>query len=284
MLKLDLQDTGALTQAGLIPGIPIEEYHSGPGVSKSQLDKVDRSLLHYIYSLEKEDDDETKEQRFGRAFHSFILEPELGNVIVEPVVNKKTNDGKAILKEFYLANAGKNIVTPDELVALQGMKKSVLADPDASALVLSPGRVENSAYWYDKKTGLLCRCRPDKMLDNGICIDLKSAADASPEGFAKAVANQRYHVQDPFYSDGIKAATGQAPKGFVFIAVEKKPPYAVGVYQLDDQAIEEGRAVYRKNLLALSEAKCTNIYRGYTSRITTLSLPRWAIKETRSYE
>ena len=49
MFKLD--DAASLTQAGLIPGIPIETYHSGLGVSKSQLDHFAKSPAHYLASL-----------------------------------------------------------------------------------------------------------------------------------------------------------------------------------------------------------------------------------------
>lgn len=283
MFKLD--DATQLIQAGLIQGIPIEEYHRGPGVSKSQLDKVAKSAAHYLASL-TEPKDETTAMRFGHAFHSAVLEPDAGHVVVEPSVNKRTNVGKAELESFHLSNSGKTIVSPEELEALKGMAASVRAHPAASALIYDgDGINEASAYWYDRTSGLLCRCRPDRFRrDLGIIVDLKSTEDASPEAFAKSIANFRYHVQAPYYCDGTASATGQDVRGFVFVAVEKKPPYAVAVYQLDEQAIEEGRIIYRRDLMTLSEAKCTGNWSAYSERIETITLPRWAIKETRSYE
>lgn len=283
MLNLNLQDTGALIQAGLIPGIPIEEYHKGPGTSKSQLDQVNKSVAHYLSSLTIPRK-ETSAMRFGSLFHGLVLEPEKQNFVVGPDVNKNTNEWKAF--KAGAEASGQTILDKDELADLNGMVASVKAHPAASALLFDgDGINEASAYWYDKKSGLLCRCRPDRFRrDLNLIVDLKTTGDASPEAFAKSIADFRYHVQAPFYSDGVTTATGQEVRGFVFVVIEKTPPYAVAVYQLDDQALEEGHIIYHRDLMRLSEAKCSGIWTAYSERIETISLPRWAIKETRSYE
>ena len=79
-------------------------------------------------------------------------------------------------------------------------------------------------------TGLQCKCRPDWIsADGGILVDLKTTEDASPREFQRSIAKWRYHVQAGWYMAGIEAAYGTRPSGFIFIAVEKKPPFAVGV-------------------------------------------------------
>ena len=97
-------------------------------------------------------------------------------------------------------------------------------------------------------TGILCRCRPDFWREDDIIVDVKTTEDASPEEFSRSLAKWRYHVQAPFYMDGIELATGRRPKGFVFLVVEKKPPYAVAAYTLDPESIELGRSEYRADL------------------------------------
>ncbi|MEF2146681.1 MAG: PD-(D/E)XK nuclease-like domain-containing protein [Desulfovibrionaceae bacterium] len=283
MLNLNLQDTGSLVQAGLIPGIPIEDYHKGPGTSKSQLDQVARTVAHYLSSLTIPRK-ETDAMKIGSHFHTMVLEPEKQNFVVGPDVNKNTNIWKAFKADAEAA--GQTIIDQATLDMLNGMVASVKAHPAASALLFDgDGINESSAYWYDKTSGLLCRCRPDRYRrDLNLIVDLKTTGDASPEAFAKSVADFRYHVQAPFYSDGVTTATGQEVRGFVFVVVEKTPPYAVAVYQLDEQAMEEGHILYHRDLMRLSEAKCSGIWTAYSDRIETISLPRWAIKETRSYE
>ena len=277
MFKLD--DAVALTQAGLIPGIPIEEYHRHGSVSKSQLDQFAKSPAHYLASLTTPRK-ETAAMRIGSLFHGLVLEPDRVKIAVAPVCDKRTKDGKATWEAFCLENAGAEIVTAEEGEMLNGMVASVRAHPAASALLSGPGIAEGSAYWIDEHSGELCRCRPDfYRADLGIIVDLKSTEDASPKEFARSIAKYRYQVQSAFYQDGLEAATGDYIKGFLFVAVEKKAPYAVAVYQLDMQGVEAGRIAYRDNLITLADCKASGKFPAYSDRVETISLPAWAAKE-----
>lgn len=277
MLNFTLQDTGSLIQAGLIPGIPIEEYHRHGSVSKSQLDQFAKSPAHYLASLTTQRK-ETAAMRIGSLFHGMVLEGV--KVAVAPACDKRTKEGKATWEAFCIENAGVEIVTADEGEMLFGMVKSVMAHPAARALLNGPGIAEGSCFWYDERSGELCRCRPDfYRRDLGIVVDLKSTKDASPAGFAKAIANYRYHVQSAFYNDGIEIATGDFVKGFVFIAVESSAPYCTAVYQLDMQGFEAGRVEYQRLLLDLADCKASGKFPGYSERIETISLPAWTAKE-----
>lgn len=68
-------------EPGIYDDIPNEEYHGGPGVSKSGLDLVAVSPLHYLAAVTRSEDptmpprQPTPAQRFGTAFHSMLLEP-----------------------------------------------------------------------------------------------------------------------------------------------------------------------------------------------------------------
>ena len=279
MLKLELADTATLTRAGIIPGIPIEEYHKGPGVSKSQLDQFAKSPAHYLASLTAQRK-ETAAMRIGSLFHGLVLEPERVKIAVAPACDKRTKDGKATWEAFCLENAGAEIVTAEEGEMLNGMVNSARAHPAANALLSGPGIAEGSCFWHDERSGELCRCRPDKYRqDLGIIVDLKSTEDASPKEFARSIAKYNYHMQSAFYQDGVEAATGDFIKGFVFVAVEKKAPYAVAVYQLDMQGVEAGRVEYQRLLLDLADCKASGKFSAYSDRIETISLPAWAAKE-----
>ncbi len=273
---LNLQDTGSLVGAGLIPDLPIDQYHSGPGVSKSQLDKIAKSPAHFMYAKTAPEKDPTAAQRFGSLFHTRVLEPHKLNVVVGPDLNKNSKEWKAFAAQ--VAAEGKEIVTQEELDALDGMAASVSAHPSASWL-LGPGYVEHSAYWIDPTTGLLCRCRPDKIrrTEKGIVlVDLKSTEDASESEFSRSIENFRYHVQDAFYSDGIESALREPVTAFVFVAVEKKAPYAVACYQLAAVDVEDGRAAYQADLIRLEECYRRNEWPAYSPRIETITRPAWA--------
>lgn len=181
-----------------------------------------------------------------------------------------------VLAEWTENNPGRIVLSPEVWDQLHAMRDAVHNHPAAHALLTSvPGEAEKSVYWIDPTTGVLCRCRPDWWRDDWIIPDLKTTDDASPEGFAKSIANWRYDVQAAFYMDGIEQATGKRPKSFVFIAVEKKPPYGVGVYVLDSDSLELGRAQYQHDLRIYAECLRTGEWPGYGDKIQTISLPAW---------
>ena len=274
-----IDDIATLTQSGLIPGVPNDQYHASRGVSKSQLDHMAKSPAHYLAALTTPRK-ETPAMRIGSLFHGLVLEPERVKIAVAPVCDKRTKDGKATWEAFCCENAGAEIVTAEEGEMLTGMVASVRAHPAASALLSGPGIAEGSAYWIDEYSGELCRCRPDfYRSDLGIIVDLKSTRDASPKGFAKAIANYNYHTQNAFYSDGVESSTGDYIKGFIFVACESTAPYCTAVYQLDMQGVEAGRTEYRRLLLDLADCKASGKWPAYSDRIETISLPAWTAKE-----
>ncbi|QIG65628.1 hypothetical protein [Salmonella phage PT1] len=181
-----------------------------------------------------------------------------------------------VLAEWTENNPGRMVLTPEVWDQLHAMASAVHAHPAAGSLLTScPGEAEKSVYWIDATTGVLCRCRPDWWRDDNVIVDLKTTEDASPEGFAKSMANYRYDVQAAYYLDGVQQATGKRPKAFVFIAVEKKAPYGVGVYVLDSESLQLGRAQYQHDLRVYAECVRTGVWPGYGDKIQTISLPGW---------
>lgn len=277
MLKLELTDNASLVRSGIIPGIPIEEYHRHGSVSKSQLDQFAKSPAHYLASLTTPRK-ETAAMRIGSLFHGLVLEPERVKIAVAPACDKRTKEGKATWAAFVAENEGAEVVTAEEGEALRGMVASVMAHPKASLLLSGTGIAEGSAFWFDERSGELCRCRPDFYREDGVIVDLKTTEDASMDGFTRSVAKYNYAMQAAFYSDGIEAATFKPVQGFAFIAVEKTPPYAVQCFQLDFQSMEAGRVLYGNLLLDLADCKIANKFPAYSDKIETLSLPNWALK------
>ena len=130
--------------------------------------------------------------------------------------------------------------------------------------------------WTDEATGLECKCRPDWLTnDRSLIVDLKTTEDASPAGFRKSIGNWRYHVQASWYLDGIERATGTRPDQFIFICVEKKPPYAVAVYAADAEMIAAGAKQARLDLDTLAVCKAADAWPGYSDQIEMISLPPW---------
>lgn len=263
--------------------IPNEEYHAGPGISKSQLDDIAISPATYQWRKGAPvDEEKTKALDLGTDFHCAVLEPERFEKMyrVAPEVNRRTNDGKTKEKEFFeLCKAeGAIPITHDESRKIDLMRGSVMAHPIAKQLITAIGHAEASIYWYDESSGQLCRCRPDKFIpDWNWIVDVKTTADMRK--FRREFYDLRYHVQDPFYSDGYQHQFGEMPT-FVFVVTSTTIDcgrYPTEVFFLDEETKAAGRNEYHANLETYADCLSRNEWPG----IETLSLPRWA-KELRN--
>lgn len=275
------------------------EYHSAPGISKSKLDLIARSPAHY-WAAYLDPDRATPEPTpaliLGSAVHSAILEPDqFGSEYVCPPedapkrptavqINAKkpsqeTLEAIDFWRMFEATNEGKTLLTRDQYTTAIAMCNAVHRHPVASRL-LTGGRAEQSVYAIDPETGALVKCRLDYFLDGaGMIVDLKTTEDASPSGFGRSAANFRYHVQTAWYQDVMRAAFGDAPPYWVFVAVEKSPPYAVGVYHVDAATADLGRRMARRDLHKLLECERLGQWPDYGTESQALVLPGWYVKQ-----
>lgn len=252
-------------------------------VSKSHLDLVAKSPLHYwarYLDPDRVEPEPTAAMLLGTALHTHVLEPDTCQdryVIAPEGIDRRTKAGKEAWAEFEAAAAGKTVLSKPDAEQIMRMGESVLTHPAASLLLDQlPGKAETTWMWTDAATELRCKCRPDWLTDDGsLIIDLKTTEDASPRGFERSVANYRYWVQAGFYVEGLHRATGKRPDQFIFICVEKKPPYAVAVYAAAAEMIEAGWKQAQLDLEVLATCKAANAWPGYSDQIETINLPPW---------
>ncbi|EAT2431874.1 exodeoxyribonuclease VIII [Salmonella enterica subsp. enterica serovar Putten] len=265
-------------QPGIYYDIPNEAYHAGPGVSKSQLDDIADTPAIYLWRKNAPvDTEKTKTLDTGTAFHCRILEPEefSKRFIIAPEFNRRTSAGKEEEKTFLeeCARTGRTVLTAEEGRKIELMYQSVMALPLGQWLVESAGYAESSVYWEDPETGILCRCRPDKIIPEFHWImDVKTTADI--QRFRTAYYDYRYHVQDAFYSDGYRAQFGEIPT-FIFLVASTTAEcgrYPVEIFMMGEDAKLAGQREYRRNLQTLAECLSNDEW----PAIKTLSLPRWA--------
>lgn len=265
---------------GFYKNIPNEAYHAGPGISKSGLWTIhEKTPAHFKFPPEKEETTASKAIKdFGSACHVAILEPALfEKSVVRGPADRKGNKWTDLVAACALDN--RILLTSKQYDDVLAMRDAVHADPWINS-ILSGGVAEGSAYWTDEETGELCRCRPDYYREDlGIILDVKSTESAHPDAFARSVSNYGYHAQEAFYSDGMNAI-GKPVNGFVFIAWEKKSPYAFAVYELPPSIVEEGRATMRKALATYSECRKADEWPGYPAGVQELSFKRWAYRLT----
>lgn len=263
---------------GLVP-CTNEEYHSGPGISKSHLDKIaggsPRHYWHHYLNPDRERSEPTPAMVLGSAIHSIILEPDLftSEYVANPGIDKRTKDGKAEWAAFQAEHKGKTILSDEDFQTCLAVRDAVHLHPVAAGL-LTGGEAEQSFYAIDPEHGELVKCRTD-YLSGDLIVDVKSTADASPDGFARSCANFRYPHQVAWYRDVMDAAFGEPPAHWVFMAVETKPPYAIGLYFAQPEDIARARLACRRDLQRIVDHKRSGQWPDYGAEALPLALPKW---------
>jgi len=257
------------------------EYHAHPAVSKSHLDLIARSPLHYwarYLDPNRVAPEPTAAMRLGTALHTHVLELSRWDeqIAVAPACDRRTKAGKEAFAAFEADAAGKTVITADDADVVMAMGRSVLRHPGAAMLLGMAGKAETTHMWTDPIYGLECKCRPDWLTDDGsIIVDLKTTRDASPRGFKRSIADYRYHVQAGWYLNGIEQATGKRPDQFIFICVESTAPYACAVYAADEVMTDRGHEQAMQDLGKLATCKAADSWPSYSDQIETISLPGW---------
>ena len=257
-------------------------YHAHAAVSKSHLDLVAKSPLHYwarYLDPNRVPQEPTAAMAIGSAVHTHVLELDQWDAqyVVAPAgMDRRTKVGKAEWEVFQTAIGARTVISREDADLVMRIGRSVLSHPAAAYLLALPGKAETTHMWHDEISGLQCKCRPDWLLDDGsMIVDLKTTEDASPKAFQQSIAKWRYHVQAAWYLDGIEKATGKRPEQFIFIAVEKKPPYACAVYVADPQMVEIGGQTARADLDKLNLCKAADNWPGYSDQVEVINLPPW---------
>lgn len=254
------------------------DYRKAEGVSSSELKQMVKSPAHYRYWKDNPDDTDTPALLFGRACHKYVLETYdfYKEFAVAPNVDRRTKEGKEIWNKFVAESEGKDVITEEQFEVIDAMRNAMLATPFVSKLI--NGEHEVSLFWTDEDTGIKCKCRPDSLNDKlNIVVDYKTCDNAETQHFMRKAIDLGYDLQASYYLDGVKATTG-LDCIFVFIAQEKKPPYAVNILQADDVFIRSGRQLYKDMLATYKECTETGNWWGYLgaeNQINSLGVPKW---------
>lgn len=255
-----------------------EDYFGSEGYeSNSSLKPILRSSAHYVYNKEAPRVEKSY-FNLGSAIHAAILEPVRfkDEYVVSQVFDGRTTAGKQAKAEFYAANQDKFIITDDDMETINGIAENVAYHEDAMQL-LKAGKNEVSYFWKDPETEIWMRARADSE-SKYATLDIKSTDDASPKGFVKSCAKFSYDMQAYIYSEARSQVMGEN-KQFVFLAVEKKAPYTVGLYVASKEMLASGLIQYREALRRVVEYRENpNARLGYQpdGKIQELDWPTWA--------
>jgi len=263
-------------------GLDERLYHADNSLSSTGARKLLESPAKYKYSLDRPQEHKDAFS-LGTAVHTRILGT--GATIVTYPPEHLTPSGAVSTKQATIAwaeeqrAAGNVVIAPSQARQVDGMAEAVLAHTDARKVLETIAGREVSVF--ADIDGVPVRARFD-IYDGVNGGDLKSARDASPNGFNRSVASYGYHIQEFFYRAVHRAVAGDELESFKFVVVENSAPYLPAVYDLDFMWEEIGRDKTREALDTYRKCAATGVWPGYGS--ATLTPPSWAVFEANEDE
>lgn len=256
---------------------PEFDYRREEGVNQSSLKKILDSPAHYQAAL-KFRMIPTPAMEMGTALHCFTLDGEKkfdASYIRKPDgIKLNTKEGKewkeGVGRKKVLNTGGKD----DPWGSVQGMgaelAKLAWFDPTQKDYI----KYNEVSYYWDW-LGVNCKARLDRVLvDEGIVLDLKTTDSVDPEAFQKKVVNLGYDFQAAYYAQAASVAYGK-PFRFIFVAVERKAPYTVDLFEASPEMMNEGMAKCEIALRRYAECNETGVWPNREPVIRSLNYPGW---------
>lgn len=148
--------------------------------------------------------------------------------------------------------------------------------------LLINGEGEVCAYWEDPEFGVTWFIRLDYIRTFSLpgdrwlfwITDLKTTKNASYEGFKKEIATFFYHYQSWIYRRVVRGITGMKVN-ITTIAVEKKDPIGVGVYEPESKSDETAAWEIRRLLDKWRWCQGVGRWPKYEERVIHQGPPNW---------
>lgn len=284
------------------PNMTHEEYLAYPAISRSMLMTLAKSPRHYWweYLSGKAEPEDTKPMQIGTALHALVIEPDrfADHIAIVPddikrptktQINAKNPSEKTVeqiewWEQFEKRNADKIALRQSEIDEIQLMADAINENEYASKLLSQRGHTEATIIWKDEQTGIKLKWRGDHILsDFTIMHDIKTTANASRRSMQRSIIDYGYDVQVHMGMEAARAL-GKDPQTFLFTAVEKKPPFCVGLYTADEMVLQSGEKRFRDLLTLLSNCIADNHWPSYTQGYEDAQLPNWHMYEIEGTE
>ena len=285
---------------GIYFDVPAETYHAAPGFSHS-MSKLMNPPARLKADMDADDETETDNVALimGTLVHAAILEPEkpLPKLVMKPEDPNfyRTNVGKQWRSEQH--KLGKIILKVEELAAVNAMVDSIKAHATCKR-IFATGRSEVSIFERtsvmlnhatNETQEILLKARMDWLPEGNALVDIKTVlgGGAEPDEFQKILTQRRYWTQATWYLDRWNSCFArfiegkeyqpycQPKENFVFIAVEKVPPYLVNTFYIDEETLNLGRRQNARDIESFARCVKSGTWPGYSGDIKKIGLASW---------
>lgn len=253
------------------------EYRLLPGIRRSDLWRMAQSPAHFKYYVEHPQE-QTPALIFGAALHERVLTPETfkDHYVVMPDFDKRKKDGRAQYEAFMQYEAkGRTVITQSDLEVMHQMNLALVQDKFAAALLYSDDSYdhERAFTWTDPQTGEPCKVKVDALATyegKPYIVDYKTTASCADGAFERSVKKFGYKLQVGMYTEGLWYSE-QEEFGFIFVAQEKTPPYAVRCYVATEDFIMEGTDDFHALMGLYKWCKDNKTWFGYEGASRTMT-------------
>jgi hypothetical protein len=265
------------TKPGIYRNLPFSVYLQIEAENFSSLKHMGVSARCYKWHKDHPGGDkDTPSRKFGRALHSFTLEPDV-TMLDYTVYRDSKSKGEGAVKRwkaFQEANQDKEILDVKDYDRCLLVREAIREHETVRRVLEDCDDFELTIVW-EHHTGRLMKSRIDA-LGQHIIGDLKSSRDPQLHRFESDAERYLYRCQAAFYQDAVAAATGGELKPYAILAAETGPPYDAAKYIVPDEMLLDGRCTYEKWLEELGHCEREGIWPGFAEGELILGRPGWA--------
>ena len=260
---------------GLHKNISNEEYHAlktnnGIPTVSSSFVKAWYKTSPYHATADLPDKKSTALD-IGTAVHGWALE---GVLPIKGTVRRAGKDWEAAEEKAKEQNTV--ALNHADYEKVEQCVEALYNNPHIKLLLEHKKRVCEASV-FAKHEKLCLKARPDLYIQSkGIIADIKTTQSANPYEFEQRTMDKfGYTIQAAFYWKVMQLA--QLPmKRFLFINVEKEPPFATSIVEVGEKLIEYGTEVVNRTLSEIQEDEKTQDYStGWPPVHVANDLPGW---------
>jgi len=206
-------------------------------------------------------DEERPAYVLGRAAHMLILEGrnrfDMEYIVGDGPVNARTGKPYGTSTQAYaewVSSQGKPIITTEQFALIMNLATGIRSHAIAAELLSNgvPEGIIRTEY-----CGRLCQARLDFFNPERGIIDLKSVDDI--DWFEADARRYGYAYQLAFYRSLLAQVLGRKAPCF-FVAMEKRPPFRVGVWQVTEAVLDQCQRENEAAMARLSECEARNLW------------------------
>jgi len=245
-------------------------------LSFSSIKQFIKSPQHYIQYL-KQDKKPTESMLLGSLIHNMLLEPDGFDTkfIIEPDINKRTNQGKEDYQKFLDSVSEKNlqVVEPKTFIKAKEIVTQFMYSPTYKYLKM----MDTKEHRFDKEYGGLPVCGYVDAMNDDYNLEIKTTSSCDIESITRDFYNMKYHLQAAMYQ-------WYNGKPMMYVVIETSAPYLSRAFIASESYMKEGYKLFEKAMsdfsYCMSMEQFESGYEFYGDELSTLDIPSWAKKSS----